>query len=78
MDDRRHAGSDRAFERRRELGRRFDRLAVAAEGARVGREIGVVQRPSPMTRPGYSRSWCMRIVPYMPLSITMTTIGRPY
>ena len=29
----------------------------------------------PLTRPGYSRSWCMRIVPYMPLSTTSTTTG---
>ena len=30
----------------------------------------------PETRPGCSRSWCMRMVPYMPLSTTITTIGE--
>ena len=33
---------------------------------------------SPTMRPGYSRSWCMRMVPYMPLSTITMMIGRSY
>ena len=32
----------------------------------------------PSTRSGKSRSWCMRIVPYMPLSNTTTMNPAPY
>src|SRR5665811_1985267 len=32
----------------------------------------------PCTRAGYSRSWCMRMVPYMPLLTTMKITLAPY
>src|SRR5260370_28229177 len=44
MQDRRLAGGDGALESRRELRGVLDRLAMAAEGARIGGEIGVLQR----------------------------------
>ena len=44
MQDRRHAGRQRALEGGQEFGRLLDRLAVAAEGARVGGEVGIAQR----------------------------------
>src|SRR3954464_6564906 len=43
VQDRGLTRSERALERRRELLRPLHVLAVAAEGARVGREIGVLQ-----------------------------------
>ena len=44
MQDRRQAGGQRAFVRGQELRRLFHRFAVAAEGARIRREIGIAQR----------------------------------
>ena len=44
MQDRRQAGSQRAFVCGQELGRLFHRFPMAAEGARIGREIGIAQR----------------------------------
>ena len=70
---------DRGLARRQARARRrarircglLDRLAEAAEGAGVGGEIGIAQLRWRLMRPGYSRSWCMRMVPYRPLSTTI-------
>src|SRR5438477_3562876 len=43
MDDGGLAGQHRAFEGGREVGSLLDRLAVAAEGAGIGREVGVLE-----------------------------------
>ena len=43
LEDRRDAGTERPLERRGELARALDGLAVGAEAARPGGEVGVVQ-----------------------------------
>ena len=60
---------ERALERGRELVGALDVLAVRAERPRSAAKSGLT-RSVPTTRPGKCRSWCMRIVPYMPLSTT--------
>ena len=55
---------ERRAQRRLELRRRRRRARRApAVGARQRGEVGVAQVGAADTRPGYSRSWCMRIVP---------------
>ena len=54
--------------------RGVDDGAVRAVAARERREVGGLQVVA-TTRPGNSRSWCIRIVPYMPLFTIRTTIG---
>ena len=77
MENGRTAGGKRALEGRGELLRALHSLAVTAESLGQNREIRVLE-PGGETRPGNSRSWCMRIVPYMPLSSTITMTGQSY
>ncbi len=55
MQNCRFAGSNRTLERRRKICRFAHRLAMAAEGPRIGRDVGFFSFVAD-TRPGYSRS----------------------
>src|SRR5439155_23996094 len=46
-------------------------VSPIAPCARASAAKSGLTRSVPTTRPGCSRSWCMRIVPYIPLSMTM-------
>ena len=56
------------FARPARRGRRTPRASAAKSGLRSS---------VPLTRPGKRRSWCMRIVPYIPLSTTSDDDRRP-
>src|SRR5690349_820010 len=53
-------------------------VSPCAPNARAYAAKSGLTRSVPTTRPGKCRSWCIRIVPYIPLSTTRMTIGNSY